>query len=80
MQVATTISWVLVVAVLFALLSQKKEFRYHKTFLQKEPVLTAVDVLAEREDSYTSSNGTKKRPNYGHTIIETNKNPRCHSN
>ena len=63
MQGATTISWVLVVAVLFALLSQKKEFRYHKTFLQKEPVLTAVDVLAEREDSYTSSNGTKKRPN-----------------
>ena len=33
---------------------------------------------------HTSGNrsvkGTKKRPNYGHTIIETNKNPRCHSN
>ncbi len=63
MQGATTLCWVLVVAVFFALVFQKKEFRDHTSFLQKEAVLTAVDVTAEREDSYSSSQGNKKRTN-----------------
>lgn len=63
MQGATTLCWVLVVAVFFALVFQKKEFRDHTSFLEKEPVITAVDVTAEREDSYSSGQGNKKRTN-----------------
>lgn len=63
MQGATILSWVLVLAVLFALATQKREFRDHVKFLTNEPVLTAVDTTVAREESYQASQGTKKQAN-----------------
>ena len=63
MQGATILSWVLVLAIVFAVVTQKREFRDHVKFLTSEPALTAVDTTVEREESYQASQGTKKQTN-----------------
>lgn len=61
MEGATLLSWILVLTCCVALLGQKREFRDRIKFMKSQSVLTAVDVTAKREDSWTESVGTAKR-------------------